>query len=797
MAILGRRSVRYKLLASILLVSAISLCLACGVLLGFDFFSRREGMVDTLTTQAEMVALNSPSALLFDDAKAAATTLAALRAEPQIVGAAIYRHDGTVFAIYRKSAGAGLAALLPARLEASTNGFGFANEGLLVSRQILSEGDTIGTVVVAADMADTYARFRRYGLTMLAVFLAAFGVAIAISARAHRVISEPVSHLTETARRISAKADYSARVVIKTEDEIGELAATFNRMLDRIEADIQARAAAEAEVRTLNEGLERRVHSRTLQLAAVNEELSEVAARIEQQNRELEVRRAEAERATQMKSAFLASMSHELRTPLNAILGFSDLMDDQVAGHLNEKQHRWLSHIRTAGRHLLQLINDILDLSKIEAGQMVLMPEDFDLADALPEVLSIVKPLAMTKKVEIECGAHPDIHVHADRTRLKQVVYNLLSNAVKFTPEGGRIRIESHADNAFVTVSVTDTGIGIRPEDQQVVFEEFRQVGETTRGTKEGTGLGLAIVRRLIERQGGRIWVESELGKGSRFTFTLPLAGRASEPAPAPEVAAASLAPACGGRVLVVDDEAPALELLRTHLAAANLEVLTATSGVEAVRLAKETHPDVITLDIMMPSGGGWSVLHELRSDSATAEIPVVVVSILDRKELGLILGVSDYLVKPVSRDMLLHTLQKHLRRSDRVQNVLVIDDDAADLHITAEVLSSAGYSALRAQGGPAAIEVLRTARPDAILLDLMMPHIDGFQVLNHIKQDDALCAVPVFILTAKELTQEETERLRRDAQACFRKGDSWKNELLARIQRAMAATTVAEVAHA
>jgi signal transduction histidine kinase/CheY-like chemotaxis protein/HAMP domain-containing protein len=783
MSMLGNRPVRYKLVAGFLLVSGIALLLTCVAFLISDFISLRNSMVASLSTQSEMIALNTASALLFDDAKSAEVTLGALRAEPQIAAAAIYRRDGKVFATYSNPGAGQSAALLPSRVGAVTDGFHFAGNRLVVTRRILSERDVIGELTVVADLAEMYARLRHYGLTASFVLLAAFAVALAISARVQRTISHPIQQLTDLAGKISFEKDYSARVVVTGQDEFGQLATTFNDMLDRIVGDIEARDRAEAEVRTLNEELEHRVEKRTAELGAANEELEAFATQIEQQNRELELRRCEAERATQLKSAFLASMSHELRTPLNAILGFSELMEEQVGGQLNEKQQRWLVHIRTAGKHLLQLINDILDLSKIESGQLSLSQEDFKLADALPEVLSIIKPLAMAKKVEIDSTIQNDLLVYADRTRLKQVVYNLLSNAVKFTLAGGRVQIESWSDSKFVTLSVTDTGIGIRPEDQEVVFEEFRQVGESTRGTKEGTGLGLAIAKRLIERQGGRIWLESELGKGSRFSFTLPLAcgipSQAPQLAPPPQAACLHSKP----RILVVDDEAPALELLRDYLSSEGYEVVTASSGEEALRLARKARPDAITLDIMMPSGSGWEVLQCLRADPATAEVPVIVVSIVDRKDLGLILGVSDYLVKPVSKDVLLKTIRKNVGEGECSRTILVVDDDPADLHMIQEVISSAGYSALAAQGGPAAIEILQRSHPDAVLLDLVMPGIDGFQVLSHIKQNAALRDLPVFILTGKDLTKNEIGLLQRDAQAWFQKSDGWKQELLTRIR--------------
>jgi PAS domain S-box-containing protein len=544
--------------------------------------------------------------------------------------------------------------------------------------------------------------------------------------------------------------------------------------------DITQRKRAEAEIQRLTTSLERRVEERTRELESVN--------------RELELRNQEVERANQMKSQFLASMSHELRTPLNAILGFSSLLMEQTTGTLNEKQSRFLEHIHRGGQHLLQLINDILDLSKIEAGRLELHPEACPVSKTLPEVLSLIRPLATAKKLCLQCSVDEGLTVHADPIRFKQVLYNLLSNAVKFTPEGGEIAVEANVVGGNARIQVRDSGIGISPEERERIFEEFHQVGTTTKGVREGTGLGLAITKRLVKQQGGEIWVESELGRGSEFFFTLPIAaggkgGRQFEKA-ARQNASGRTKPL----ILVVDDEAIARELLVDYLEPAGYDTIAAASGSEALLLAVERRPDAITLNMLTPGKTGWNTLGELKSRPETSAIPVILVSVIDRKNLGFAMGAAEYLLKPISKDDLLGALRKHLKATvDSQPSVLVVDDEPDDLQVMTEVLQSAGYTTLAAAGGQEALRILEELRPDAVLLDLLMPEVDGFEVLQRLKGNEELRDLPVFVLTAKKLTELEVETLRRDTRYFFRKERPWKEELLKQVQQALGAAAKVE----
>ena len=505
-------------------------------------------------------------------------------------------------------------------------------------------------------------------------------------------------------------------------------------------------------------------------------------------NRNLELRNREVERADQLKSEFLANMSHELRTPLNAIIGFSDLLATEVSGPLTDKQKRFIGHVRNGAQHLLALINDILDLSKIESGQLELECQTFSLSEALHEVLSVVQSLALAKGVHLEQeGENPSIY--GDRVRVKQILYNLLSNAVKFTPQRGTVRITCAEAEGFARITVTDTGLGIRSEDQKTIFEEFRQVGESTRGVREGTGLGLAITKRLVEQHGGAIWVESELGKGSRFNFTLPLKDSTSNVRSLAHAkdngTLSSLRAADKPLILVTDDEPTARELIASHLEMAGYTVAMAASGTEALEKARELQPHVITLDILMPNGSGFETLYSLKQSSNTATIPVVIVSVVDEKKAGFALGAADYLLKPVTSGPLLMAIRNHVRAAGVGARILVVDDDPECLTLITEILQAGGCVPHCVSDGRKALQLLSEIEIDAILLDLLMPAMDGFEVLRRLKDEPRFAGIPVIVVTSKDLTSAELELLKRETNALLLKDGSWTEDLLAAVQRA------------
>ncbi len=498
-----------------------------------------------------------------------------------------------------------------------------------------------------------------------------------------------------------------------------------------------------------------------------------------------------AEAANQAKSTFLASMSHELRTPLNAIIGYSEMLTEEAEDLGQADFIPDLEKIRTAGKHLLMLINDILDLSKIEAGKMVLYPERFDLARMIQDVATTVRPLVAKQTNTLHVHCPDDIGaLHADLTKVRQSLFNLLSNASKFTQRGTitlAVAREAVDGKEWVTFRVSDTGIGMTPEQIGKLFQPFTQADASTTRQYGGTGLGLTITKRFCQMMGGDIAVESEVRKGSTFVVRLPVeASAAALPTPPAEALSESW-PAGTSTVLVIDDDAAVRDLLQRFLSKEGFRVVSASGGEEGLRLARKLRPDVITLDVMMPGMDGWAVLTALKADLDVADIPVIMVTIMDDENLGYALGAADYLTKPVDRDRLVAVLNKY-RRESPAHSVLLVEDDAASREILRHMLENEGWAVIEAEHGRAALERVAESRPTLILLDLIMPEVDGFEFVAQLRQHEEWRTIPVVVVTGKDLTPEDRLRLNGYVEKILQKGASSREELLTEIHHLVTA---------
>jgi signal transduction histidine kinase/DNA-binding response OmpR family regulator len=509
----------------------------------------------------------------------------------------------------------------------------------------------------------------------------------------------------------------------------------------------------------------------------------------ELKKREAEVAAArdEAMQATQAKSQFLASMSHELRTPLNAIIGYSEMLHEQAEDLGQESFLPDLQKIESAGRHLLDLINNILDLSKIEAGKMDVLIEDFEVGALIAEVQSVIQPL-MAKNANtlvVDCG--PGLGtMRSDQTKLRQNLFNLLSNAAKFT-ERGQITLVARRltrDNQdWLEFKVSDTGIGMSQDQLDKLFQAFAQAEASTARDYGGTGLGLAITKQFCKMLGGNITVESTPGVGSTFTVMLPAAG---PDAPTDVSSRAARMTAANGTILIIDDDRTIHDLLERDFSDQGYAVLHAMGGREGLRIAKAARPDLITLDVIMPDLDGWSVLKALKDDPELRAIPVVLVTIMGDRDLGFALGAADFLTKPFERELLIQAVNRHRGGGPRAQ-VLVVDDDSRSRDMLRRTLQKEGWTVAEAVDGREALSQLQRSRPALVLLDLMMPEMDGFEVLERMRHDKAWRDIPVIIVTAKDLTREEVDRLNGHVIKVLQKGTYRRRDLLEDVRAMLA----------
>jgi len=696
------------------------------------------------------------------------------------------------------------------------------------------------------------------------IVVTAFGLSIAITLTylmINKFVRRPVESLAEEAKRF-AEGDMSVSVDVKTEDEIGVLGKTFNYMVESVSS--------------FSKKLELEVTRKTTLL----NERTQLLALLERANRDLR-------ELDKLKSTFLANMSHELRTPMNAIIGYTDLLLDRVDGPLNEEQEKSLKKVVANARHLLQLINDVLDVSKIESGKIDLQPKEIYLKLLIESVIPTFEPMIKQKGLTFTINLNENLlPVYGDEDKVKQIFINLLSNAVKFTHHGGitisakpsERGIKPGESPLFVEICVEDTGIGIKDEDIGKIFDKFTQVDISTIRQYEGTGLGLNIARGLVALHKGVIWVTSKYGEGSKFCFTLPLKKEILEK-PAEPVLEPSMAeglseyfrkpvetflkepqyagkpircweyircgqpscPAYGGKesrcwliigthcagmkiaaypekvdfckgceviknlliepeeyeateaelpegeggakktILAIDDNPEAIDIIRKYLGE-DYRVVGFLSGEGAVEKAKEIKPMAITLDIMMPRKDGWQVLRELKKTPETQDIPVFILSIIDNKRLGFSLGAAEYLVKPLEKQVLLRKL-RNLGKTATIKKVLVVDNEQDTIELIGNVLRETGYQIEVAYNSKDAIKTIKDFVPDLIVLNLTMPEVSGFDVIEYLKTEEGVKDIPLIIITRKDLTEKDIDELNGRIQGILNKGVLAKEDLLKEIK--------------
>jgi signal transduction histidine kinase/CheY-like chemotaxis protein len=739
-------SIQKKLHVIVLFTSGAALLVACLGFVLYDYVTFKRRMAAGLSVVADGIAINITPALDFEDRPFAETILGSLAARTEVVGAAVYAASGRLFARYARPDAA--EAFAPPAVRPASEPY-FEGDALHVFRTLVNqENEPVGALYVRADLNELTARLKRYSVIVGVVMAVSFLVALTFSRRLQGTIARPILHLAELETRVSRDKDYALRAVKEADDELGLLIDGFNEML----------------------------------------------VQIQQRDAELTVAKEAAEQANRTKSAFLANMSHELRTPLNAIIGYSEMLQEEAEDQDQPDFIPDLKKIHAAGKHLLALINDILDLSKIESGKMELYLETFDVPQLIRDVQSTILPLVERNANVLEVRIAPEVRsMHADVTRVRQVLFNLLSNASKFT-EHGRISLdvarEAQGGTDWIIFGVTDTGIGLSPEQLGKLFQAFTQADASTSRKYGGTGLGLVISRRFCQIMGGDIGVTSEYAKGSCFTVRLPrvvshrrpgVPATPSRPRPVTVSGRPTPSPAEPiATVLVVDDDQNARELMQRGLAKEGFRVVTAAGGEEGLRLARELQPDVITLDVLMPGMDGWAVLRALKNEPTTAAIPVILITMVDDKDMGHALGAADYLPKPIDRERLVTMLRKYQVHPGPV---LVVEDDPATREMMRRTLVNDGWTVDEAENGRVGLERVRQRPPGLILLDLMMPEMDGFAFVEELRKNDEWRRIPVVVVTAKDISEEDKLRLDGRVKRIFQKAALTRDELAREIR--------------
>jgi len=732
-------SIKSKLTWVSMLTSCVALLIACTAFVTYELFRFRQAMVLELSTLADVIGKSSALSLKFDMPIGSENMFSSLGANKQIVAACLYKVDGKVWAKFPRDR---LDASFPS--SATEESHRFEKNSLFLFHRVLDpDNSPLGTVFIQARLDQMYNLLWEYVGIGLGVLLAASVVAFGISSRLQQVISRPILQLSQTARMVSEKRDYSVRASQQTHDEIGALIDSFNEML----------------------------------------------AQIQKRDTELQQARDSANRANHAKSNFLSFMSHELRTPLTAIIGFSEMMLADVEAENRQEWADDLRRINDSGKYLLELINEILDLSKIEAGKMEVHLEKFEVAGLLRDVTDALRPLLDKRANQLIIESSEGLGVmQADLIKVRQCLLNLLSNANKFTNHGvvtlSATRVATEGED-WLTFRVKDTGIGMSAAQMKKLFRAFSQADNSTARRYGGSGLGLALTKQFCQMLGGTVSVESEPGKGSCFTIELPAKTPPQPrivPLPLTESSALSVS-SSPNSILVIDDDPVIQQLLATALRDEGYSLSFASSGAEGLRLAKELHPAVITLDVLMPEMDGWVVLSLLKADPELSGIPVIMLTVRGDENFAFAMGVADYLKKPIDRDRLIAVLQKYHRLEPPIE-VLVVEDDSNMRQMLHRMLEQETWTVSEAPNGQAALECVARSQPSLIILDMLMPVMDGFQVIAELQKHEAWRKIPVVVVSAKELTEADRAKLQGCVTTILQKGSFGREELIHEVQQ-------------
>ena len=732
--------------------------LATAVLMMASAESRRD-----LAALAALLAESAAPALAGDNPAPAQRTLDSLRGNRAVLAGAIYRLTGGPWVQFRQPLGEALPSSPP-----TVEGFESAR-GEEARRIRSTAGTTLGWVWLRANPARQQdLAVKCFGFAVLAV-LGTMGAAAVFAARWNTPLVRPLNQVLQVAERVAHEENLAVRAAPAGPHELEPLVAAFNQMLGRIQA-------RDGQLRHQCDQLGELLAQRTAELAQLNIALKEA--------------RADTGRARQAKTAFLSQMSHELRTPLTAIIGFSEMLIEEAHGENSVSLRADLERIQKAGQSLLGLINEMIDLAKIEAGELTLQNEQFNVLSLANELFAALQTTAELHHNRLLLEAAPNLPpMLADRTKLHRTLHNLLDNALKFTERGEvRLRItpDSRGAEEEIVFEVCDNGIGISPQQLELLFQDGAHPEAGIRRKFGGPGLGVAISRQFVRAMGGEMAARSETGRGTSFTLRLPLHAHAAPALARPLPGGAPAASDSSTVVLVIDDDPNTRALMVRYLTKEGFTAHTAANGREGIELARALQPALITLDVMMPEVDGWTVLSMLKADPQLASIPVVMLTMVAEPDKGPPLGASEFLTKPVDFNRLSALLHRYCPEpGDRP--ILIVEDDEISSHLLRRNLEREGFTALVAPDGKAALDLIQLHLPALILLDLMMPEMDGFEFAQRLRARKGMADVPVVVLTGKELTEEERQLLRGNVTSILQKQNLTEETLHSELRIALA----------